>query len=463
MIEILLYILILLVILDIILTLLKKRGVDLSPKLKEIETSIIKFDGALEKTGTSMKDELQRNRQETHEISRSNREELDKSFKSFETAFTAAFNENIQKLSEVLRQNFQDLASRQAEINKAVTDNVKEIRSAVEAQLKSLQEDNSKQLTEMRQTVDEKLQSTLNARLSQSFETVGKQLQAVQEGLGEMKNLATDVGGLKKVLSNVKMRGGIGEMQLSMLLEQVLAPGQYEANVRTKRESSEQVEFAIRLPGRDDSGSIVWLPIDAKFPKDVYETLLEAYDSADQGRITEAQRSLDATIKGMARDIGSKYLDPPNTTDFGIMFLPFEGIYAEVVRKSALIEELQREHKIIVTGPTTLAAILNSLQMGFRTLAIQKRSGEVWRVLAAVKKEFQNFGGMMEKAQKNIQTGLGQLDEVMGTRTRAIQRKLKDVETITDAEARAILPEVASGEYIDEDEEAGTAGGSDEV
>jgi DNA recombination protein RmuC len=285
----------------------------------------------------------------------------------------------------------------------------------------------------MRETVDEKLQKTLNERLGQSFEAVGKQLEAVQLGLGEMKTLAGDVGGLKKVLSNVKMRGGIGEVQLAMLLEQILAPEQYAANVKTKQNSADIVEFAIKLPGRDDNNKQVWLPIDAKFPKDVYEQLQTAYDASDLPEIEIAQKNLEQTIKKMAKDISDKYLDPPNTTDFAILFLPFEGIYAEVVRKASLLEDLQRNYKIIVTGPSTLAAILNSLQMGFKTLAIQKRSGEVWKVLGNVKTEFEKFGGLIEKAQGNIQNGLKQLDEVVGVRTRAIQRQLRDVEVLNDA------------------------------
>lgn len=301
-----------------------------------------------------------------------------------------------------------------------------------EGQSKLVQE-TEKKLEQMRETVDEKLQKTLNERLGQSFEAVGKQLEAVQVGLGEMKTLAGDVGGLKKVLSNVKMRGGIGEVQLAMLLEQILAPEQYAANVKTKQNSADIVEFAIKLPGRDDNNKQVWLPIDAKFPKDVYEQLQTAYDASDLAQIEIAQKNLEQTIKKMAKDISDKYIDPPNTTDFGILFLPFEGIYAEVVRKASLLEDLQRNYKIVVTGPSTLAAILNSLQMGFKTLAIQKRSGEVWKVLGNVKTEFEKFGGLIEKAQGNIQNGLKQLDEVVGVRTRAIQRQLRDVEVLNDA------------------------------
>ena len=300
-----------------------------------------------------------------------------------------------------------------------------------------------KRLEEIRVTVDEKLQKTLNDRIGQSFRLVTEQLESVQKGLGEMQTLAQDVGGLKRVLSNVKTRGNIGEIQLSMLLEQLLAPEQYEANVHTRKGSD---------AGRDDAREFVYLPIDAKFPKDVYEQLLDAYDAADSQAIETAGKLLETTIKKMAKDISDKYLAPPATTDFGIMFLPFEGIYAEVVRRSALLEDLQRNYKVVVTGPTTLAAILNSLQMGFRTLAIQKHSGEVWTILGAVKKEFEKVGGMLEKAQKNLQTASGQIEEVLGTRTRAIQRKLKDVDTLSDREARAILPEI--GILTEEDEKA---------
>lgn len=456
--EILLIVLIILVVANIIIVVLKKTKVEIKSELKDIEALMLKFDSTLERTEKSIKDEFQRNRSETNEISKSNREELTKSL----NAFSEQFSKNVKDLNDLIYQKFNDFIKQQYELNKQTTDNVKEVRETIENQLKSIREDNTKQLDEMRKTVDEKLQKTLNERLSQSFETVGKQLQAVQEGLGEMRNLATDVGGLKKVLSNVKTRGGIGEIQLSMLLEQILAPDQYAENVKTKSGSSEQVEFAIKLPGRDDYGTTVWLPIDAKFPKDIYEQLIDAYDDGDVGKIAIAQKTLENTIKKMAKDISDKYIDPPGTTDFGIMFLPFEGIYAEVVRKSALLEDLQRNYKIIVTGPTTLAAILNSLQMGFKTLAIQKRSSEVWQILGAVKKEFENFGGMMDKAQKNIQTGLNQLDDVMGKRTRAIQRKLKSVEALSEADVQAILPDINDPNAIDIDEDEDDNNNADE-
>jgi DNA recombination protein RmuC len=405
-----------------------------------VRESVQRLEILLNQLEPRLKDEFERNRRENNEQAATSRTELSKSLETFGTRF----GENTQQLNELLRQKFADFTQRLDEQNKQSSDRLQEIRLQVEKNLNHLREDNSKQLDEMRKTVDEKLQKTLNDRLSQSFETVGKQLQAVQEGLGEMKNLANDVGGLKRVLSNVKTRGGIGEIQLEMLLEQILAPDQYQANVQTKQGSSDVVEFAIKLPGRDDNGQNVWLPVDAKFPKDVYEKLLDAYETGEVNEIEAARKGLESTIKKMAKDISEKYVDPPNTTDFAILFLPFEGIYAEVVRKAALLEDLQRNHKIIVTGPTTLAAILNSLQMGFKTLAIQKRSSEVWQILGAVKTEFEKFGGLMDKAQKNIQTGLNQLDEVMGTRTRAIQRRLRGVEALSDGESRELLPGIGT-------------------
>lgn len=447
---ILLIILIILLAVNLIITLLKKIKLDfdIEENFNETKTSLVKFDSTLERTDKSIKDEFQRNRVESNSSAKNQREELTKSLDSFKEGF----DNNTKRLNDLLKERFDAFSKQQTEINQESEKRIKEVKETVENQLKEIREDNTKQLNEVRKTVDEKLQKTLNERLTQSFETVGKQLKSVQEGLGEMKNLATDVGGLKKVLSNVKMRGGIGEVQLAMLLEQILAPDQYEANVKTKKGSSATVEFAIKLPGKNEDESVVWLPVDAKFPKDVYEKLQEAYEDGDLDKIQFAQKELDNTIKKMAKDISEKYIDPPNTTDFGIMFLPFEGIYAEVVRKASLLETLQRDYKIIVTGPTTLAAILNSLQMGFKTLAIQKRSSEVWHVLGAVKKEFENFGGMMSKAQNNIRTGLNQLDDVMGVRTRAIQRKLKDVTSINEIETTKVFPELKEG-IIDFDDE----------
>lgn len=343
--------------------------------------------------------------------------DIDQAFLKMERSLKDDFRLNREEFNKISKDNRDELLNLLQTFRKDLTETQHKLMLSTE-----------KKLDEMRSTVDEKLQKTLNERLGQSFETVGKQLEAVQLGLGEMKTLAQDVGGLKNVLSNVKMRGGIGEIQLAMLLEQILAPSQYEANVKTKPGSREVVEFALKLPGKDSTLSQVWLPIDAKFPKDIYEQLLEAYDSTDLVSIEAAQKNLEATIRSMAKDIYQKYVEPPHTTDFAIMFLPFEGIFAEVVRKSSLLEELQGKYKIIVTGPTTLAAILNSLQIGFRTLAIQKRTGEVWSVLSNVKSEFEKFSGLLSKAQQNFQSGMKNLDDVMGVRTRAIQRSLQEID-----------------------------------
>jgi DNA recombination protein RmuC len=345
------------------------------------------------------------------------REALLSAFKGFQETFDA----NIRSFNDLQREKFAQQEIKQNELLK----------------------NTEYKLETIRVTVEEKLEKTLSDRLGQSFETVGKQLIEVQKGLGEMQTIATDVGGLKKVLTNVKLRGGVGEVQLALLLEQILAPNQYDANVRTKKGSSDPVEFAIKLPGRsEDESSFVYLPIDAKFPKDTYEHLIAAYENAIPDDIETATKNLESVIKKMAKDIRDKYLDPPHTTDFAIMFLPFESIYAEVIRRSALIDQLRTAYKITVAGPTTLMAILNSLQMGFRTLALQKRSSEVWKVLGNVKKEFENFGGLLEKAQKNIQTGLGQLDDAVGTRTRAINRELRNVESLPAIEAKVVLGEI---------------------
>lgn len=383
------------------------------------------------------REEFRDNRTELNQSLSTNREENNKSIdrltKQLETKLNH-INDGMLKSSKDSREEIR-LAIR--EFNDAFQKSIETFTKAQELKFDAmaqkqdkLVESTGKELDKMRETVDEKLQKTLNERLSKSFEQVGRQLGDVQKGLGEMQNLAQDVGGLKRVLSNVKMRGGFGEIQLSMLLENLLAPDQYESNVKTKNGSDAIVEFAVKLPGSDESGDTVWLPIDAKFPKDAYEQLQDAYDKTENAEIEAAQKNLEQTIKKMAKDISEKYLDPPYTTDFGIMFLPFEGIYAEVIRKAALLEDIQREYRVVITGPATLGAILNSLQMGFRTLAIQKRSSEVWKILGSVKTEFNKFGGILEKAQRNIQNGLNHLDQVSGTRTRAIQRTLREVTEI---------------------------------
>uniref|UniRef100_UPI002613BAD1 DNA recombination protein RmuC n=1 Tax=Terrisporobacter sp. TaxID=1965305 RepID=UPI002613BAD1 len=287
-------------------------------------------------------------------------------------------------------------------------------------------------LEKMRVTVDEKLQNTLEKRLGESFKMVNDRLEQVYKGLGEMQNLATGVGDLKKVLSNVKTRGVLGEIQLERILEQFLTTEQYEKNVITKNGSRETVEFAIKLPGRDEYKETIYLPLDAKFPLDIYNKLIDAYEEGNQSNIDSASKELERFIKKSAKDIRDKYIDPPNTTDFGILFLPTEGLYAEVVKRQQLVEDLQREYKINVTGPTTLIALLNSLQMGFKTLAIEKHSSEVWKVLGAVKTEFSKFESVLNAAQNKLNQASSEIDKLVGTRTRQINRKLKSVEKLSD-------------------------------
>lgn len=321
------------------------------------------------------------------------------------------------------------------------------IRKTMENSLRSLTEDNNKQLEMMRNTVDEKLQKTLEDRISQSFKLVSERLEQVYKGLGEMQTLAAGVGDLKKVLSNVKNRGILGEIQLGSIFEQILAPDQYEENVKTTS-GSERVEFAVKLPG--DGNETVYLPIDAKFPGDTYSNLMDAYEAGDKAGIEDAGKKLDNALKKAAKDIHDKYIEPPNTTDFGIMFLPFEGLYAEVVRRG-LVEELQRSYKVNISGPTTMSAMLNSLQMGFRTLAIQKHSGEVWNMLSAVKTEFGKFGDVLASTQKKLEQANKDLEKLVGTRTRMIYSKLKNVETMSleDSELFLDLPgKDAAGDMI---------------
>ncbi len=366
-----------------------------------------------------------------------NREELGRSIRELRGELNQALGLATQQMQTTLHRNLMTTNEMQREKFESMS-----------RQQEALIQSTEKRLDDMRLMVEEKLQKTLNERIGQSFELVRSQLENVQKGLGEMKSLAEDVGGLKKVLGNVKTRGTFGEVQLGALLEQMLSPEQYEANVKTRRGATEFVEFAIKLPGREEGKGTVYLPIDAKFPKDVYEQYADACEAADTAWMDSTSRQLEVTVKRMAKDIHDKYIEPPYTTDFGIMFLPFENIYAEVIRRTSLVECLRRDYKVVVTGPTTLGAILNSLQMGFRTLAIQKRTSEVWSVLGAVKTEFGKFGGLLEKVQKNLQSAGDQLEEVMGKRTRAIERKLRQVEALPVEESRRMLtlPETSEEE-----------------
>jgi DNA recombination protein RmuC len=389
---------------------MKENRAELSTELRENRKELT---SNLELLTSKMEEKLAIIHEGLSKNAKENREELAKTLKDFSDTFSS----NVRDFNELQKQKFDAMALKQDELVKST-------------ELK---------LEKMRETVDEKLHKTLEERLGQSFQLVSERLEAVQKGLGEMQTLANGVGDLKKVLSNVKTRGVLGEIQLGNILEQIMAPEQYEANVKTKQGSNDLVEFAIKLPGKDDNGKEVYLPIDAKFPQEDYIRLQNAYEVGDVQGIDSASKALSNAIKKFAKDIRDKYIDPPYTTDFGILFLPIEGLFAEVVRQPDLVAILQREYKIIVTGPTTLAAMLNSLQMGFKTLAIQRRSSEVWQILGAVKTEFVKFGDVLDKAQKKINEANKELDNLVGTRTRLMLSKLKKVEELPISDTDNLL------------------------
>jgi len=326
-----------------------------------------------------------------------------------------------------------DMGERLTHMTQTAEQSAERVRNVLNEQLASIQKDNAEKLEQMRKTVDEKLHATLEERLGQSFKLVSDRLEQVHRGLGEMQSLASGVGDLKRVLTNVKTRGTWGEFQLEALIEQIFTPDQYEKNRVTRPGASERVEIAIRLPGRDGDQP-VWLPIDAKFPIEDYQRVLDAHEQADTALVEEAAKALEVRIRGEAKKIKEKYIEPPYTTDFAVMYLPTEGLYAEVLRRTGLAESLQREHRVVVTGPTNTAAMLNSLQMGFRTLAIEKRSSEVWALLGGVKTEFEKFGGVIAETEKKLQEAANKFQSV-GVRTRAIQRRLHDVQALPVAEA----------------------------
>jgi DNA recombination protein RmuC len=363
---------------------------------------------------------------------------------------TEATTKTMAELANIQKTQLEAMSVAIGKLSDSNEKKLEAVRVTVEGKLQSMQADNAKQLEQMRQTVDEKLQGTLEKRLGESFKQVSERLELVHKGLGEMQTLATGVGDLKKVLTNVKTRGTWGEVQLGVLLEQVLNPDQFAINVATK-EGGERVEFAIRLPGQGtDKDEIVWLPIDAKFPVEDYQRLLEAQERSDVEGVEAAGKQLENRVKGCAADICGKYLNPPTTTDFGILFLPIEGLFAEVIRRTGLIETIQRECRVVIAGPTTLWSILSSLQMGFRTLAIQKRSSEVWNLLAAVKTEWTKYGDVLEAVHKKLQQASDTIERAK-VRSRAVGRKLKDVQELPAGEATALLPQT----LMEEDEEAG--------
>ena len=400
-----------------------------------LEPRIDSLERQLERQERMLREELVRNREEAQLSARQGREE--------NAIAVSAFGDSLLKrMSEIAglqKDQLEIFAGQLKSLTASNEGRMDRLRESVEERLRLIQEDNAVKLEQMRVTVDEKLHDTLEKRLGESFKLVSERLELVQRGLGEMQTLASGVGDLKKVLTNVKTRGTFGEIQLASLLEQVLAPGQYESNVETRKGSGQRVEFALKLPGRNGTADgQVWLPLDAKFPQEDYLRLVEAQELGDILLAGEAGKQLDKAVRLMATDIRDKYLDPPHTTDFGVMFLPTEGLYAEVLRRPGLFEALQRDFKVMIAGPTTLAALLNSLQMGFRTLAIEKRSAEVWNLLGAVRTEFSKFGQVLEKTSKKLQEAGNHIDAA-AVRTRSIEKKLKGVQEMPGSEAAALL------------------------
>lgn len=382
----------------------------------ETKSVLEAFDKRLDNMEKMIRDEFMRSRTETGNSLKQNREELSGSLK----AVGDSLLKQVSDLTLFQKTQLDTLTSTNSQT-------LNQMRETLENKLRILQEDNSQKLEKIRATVDEKLHDTLEKRLGDSFKQVSERLEQVHKGLGEMQSLAAGVGDLKKVLVNVKARGTLGEIQLENILEQIFAPEQYEKNVAVRPGSGERVEFAIKLPGHNDK--TLWLPIDSKFPLEDYQKLLDAYDTADLSLVEETVKQMENRVKQCAKTIKEKYLDPPSTTDFGIMFLPVEGLYAEVLRRPGLFETLMRDYRVALTGPTTLAAFLNSLQMGFRTLAIEKRSSEVWALLGAVKTEFGKFGGMLEKTYKKLQEASNNIESAT-KKSRTIERKLKDVQEL---------------------------------
>lgn len=415
------------------------------------------FEQAQGRVEAAVRDEIGRNRDEAGRAARDTREELSRTLTAFGDSLQSRTREAASLQQEQLAQFgaqlgalLQTVEQRLSSLTESNEGKLERLRATVDDRLGQMHRDNAEKLERMRQTVDERLHGTLEQRLGESFKQVSERLEQVHKGLGEMHSLATGVGDLKKVLTNVKTRGGWGEVQLEALLEQVLAPEQFDRNVRTREGSLEAVEFAIRLPGKENgAGECLWLPIDAKFPVEDYQRLVDAALEGDREALDLAARALERRVQACAKEICAKYVNPPRTTDFAVLFLPTEGLYAEVARRPGLLERLQREHRIVVAGPSTFVALLNSLQMGFRTLAIQERSSEVWKLLGAVKTEFGKFGDVLDGVKRKLDQASSTMDDA-ARRSRAIQRKLRNVEELPAPDARLLLGDVAGPEELDE-------------
>jgi DNA recombination protein RmuC len=406
-----------------------------TPTLALAVVLLVRLSRDSQAVGKDVRDELRTGREEARRAERGLREEVSAGLKSTNDALSKI----LWSMGKVQQTQLEGMTKQLKELTDSNQCALDRIRTTFDSRVKDLQEGNEKKLDEMRKTVDEKLHHTLEKRLGESFKLVSDRLEAVHKGLGEMQHLATGVGDLKRVLTNVKARGTWAEVQLGAILDQILTLEQYEKNVQVKADSPERVEYAVRLPGpKNDPAACVWLPIDSKFPQEDYLRLQEAAEKADPDTVQRATADLERTVRTAAKEIHGKYVNPPSTTDFGIMFLATEGLYAEVLRQPALVDDLQHRYRVVVAGPTTLAAILSSLRLGFQTLAIEQRASEVWRILGAIKTEFGKFGDVLDKVKRQLNTASRTIEDT-GMRTRAMERKLRSVEQLSEAEASAIL------------------------
>ncbi len=436
-------ILLLLLVLGLLIVIIRQKT---NSDLSSIQMRFESIEKGQERSDNLLREEFSKNRDESASTAHRDRVEMANALKTFSDMLNKQMADNatllkgqLDTFAKQLGTTTQTTEQKLGILTESIEKKLEALRGIIDARLKQIQEDNAKQLDQMRATVDEKLQGTLEKRLGESFKQVSERLEQVHQGLGEMQALATGVGDLKKVLTNVKARGGWGEVQLEALLEQILSPEQYEKNVCPKEGSGYVVEFAIKLPGGGDGASeFIWLPIDAKFPMEDYQRLVDAQEDANLEAVEEAAKMLGNSIKNNAKGICKKYICPPNTTDFAIMFLPTEGLYAEVIRRVDLVDTIQRDFRVVVAGPSTFAALLNSLQMGFRTLAIQERSSEVWKLLGAVKSEFGKFGDILENVKKKLDQASNTMDDA-ARKSCTIERKLRGVEELPVAEAQKLL------------------------
>lgn len=427
-------VIIVLSIINIALVIKLLKGNGSSNDSKEIKNSLIKVQEKIEELDVNIKGEFSRNRQEINSSNVQDRVEISNNLKNM----TNNIQNQMKTMYDIQNNQLDNFSKQIVNLTTSNEGKLNQMRDIIEVKLQTIQNDNNKKLEEMRVTVDEKLHESLEKRLGESFAAISERLEKLYKQLGEIGSLSSGVNDLKRALSNVKVRGTFGEIQLQAILDDILTKEQYDVNIATKKGSNERVEFAIKIPSKDDKDGIIYLPIDSKFPQEDYHRLLDAQEKGDKSLVDESKKALINRIKSEAMDIKNKYIDPPNSTDFGILFLPTESLYSEVVREAGLMQILQRDYKVAVTGPSTISAFLNSLQMGFRTLAIEKRSSEVWEILGAVKTEFGKFGDILDKTQKKLQEASNSI-ETASQKSRTIERKLKSVTELPIKESEKLL------------------------